>query len=178
LGLGAACVDRVIGVTKAFQTRVGSGPFPTEVFDQTAEHLRGSGANPWDEFGTTTGRPRRVGWLDLVLLRYAIRVNGVSELAVTKLDILSGLDELKLCIAYQANGQRYEIPPFGPTQLESFTPLYKSLPVWKEPIRSCRRWEDLPANARSYIQHIEHLCHVPVSRISVGPERGDVIEIG
>lgn len=177
LGLGAACVDRVIGVTKAFQTRVGSGPFPTEVFDQTAEHLRGSGANPWDEFGTTTGRPRRVGWLDLVLLRYAIRVNGVSELAVTKLDILSGLDELKLCVAYQANGQRYEIPPFGPTQLECFTPLYKSLPVWREPIRSCRRWEDLPANARSYIEQIERFCQVPVSRISVGPERGDVIEI-
>ncbi|RCK73768.1 MAG: Adenylosuccinate synthetase [Anaerolineae bacterium] len=178
LGLGAACVDRVIGVTKAFQTRVGSGPFPTEVFDQTAEHLRGTGANPWDEFGTTTGRPRRVGWLDLVLLRYAIRVNGISELAVTKLDILSGLDELKLCIAYQANGQRFEIPPFGPTQLESFTPLYKSLPVWKESIRSCRRWEDLPASARSYIQQIEQLCQVPVTRISVGPERGDVIEIG
>ncbi len=177
LGLGAACVDRVIGVTKAFQTRVGAGPFPTEVFDTTAEHLRGTGANPWDEFGTTTGRPRRVGWLDLVLLRYAIRVNGVSELALTKLDILSGFDEIKLCTAYQTNGQTYSVPPFGPTQLESFTPQYKSLPGWKETIRSCRRWEELPSNARQYIVEIESACQVPVKWISVGPERGDVIEI-
>ncbi len=177
LGLGAACVDRVIGVTKAFQTRVGAGPFPTEVFDQTAEHLRGSGANPWDEFGTTTGRPRRIGWLDLVLLRYAIRVNGVSEIALTKLDILSGLQEVKLCIAYQANDQSYPIPPFGPTQLESYTPVYKTLPGWNEPIRSCRRWEDLPLNARQYIREIETAVQVPVRRISVGPERGDVIEL-
>ncbi|GAB4470234.1 MAG: adenylosuccinate synthase [Anaerolineales bacterium] len=177
LGLGAACVDRVIGVTKAFQTRVGAGPFPTEVFDQTAEHLRGSGANPWDEFGTTTGRPRRVGWLDLVLLRYAIRVNGVSELALTKLDILSGFEEIKLCIAYQANEHTYAVPPFGPTDLDSFTPVYRTLPGWKEDIRSCRRWEDLPPNACQYIRFIEEACQVPVQRVSVGPERGDVIEL-
>lgn len=175
LGLGAACVDRVIGVTKAFQTRVGSGPFPTEVFDQTAEHLRGSGANPWDEFGTTTGRPRRVGWLDLVLLRYAIRVNGISELALTKLDILSGLDEIKLCIAYQADGESYAVPPYGPTELETYKPTLKVLLGWKEDIRSCRRWEDLPPNAQEYIRYIEETCNVPIKRISVGPERRDVI---
>ncbi len=175
LGLGAACVDRVIGVTKAFQTRVGAGPFPTEVFDQTANHLRGSGANPWDEFGTTTGRPRRVGWLDLVLLRYAIRVNGISELALTKLDILSGFNEIKLCVAYQADDHSYQIPPFGPTELDSFKPVYQVLAGWKEEIRSCRRWEDLPLNARQYIRTIEEACQVPIKRISVGPERKDVI---
>lgn len=177
LGLGAACVDRVIGVTKAFQTRVGAGPFPTEVLDSTAEHLRGSGANPWDEFGTTTGRPRRVGWLDLVLLRYAIRVNGISELALTKLDILSGFTEIKLCVAYQSNGLTYQVPPFGPTALETFTPIYETLPGWSEDIRSCRRWEDLPLNARRYIKFIQEACQIPIKRISVGPERRDVIEL-
>ncbi|MCS7246633.1 MAG: adenylosuccinate synthase [Anaerolineales bacterium] len=177
LGLGAACVDRVIGVTKAYQTRVGAGPFPTEVFDQTAEHLRGSGAHPWDEFGTTTGRPRRVGWLDLVLLRYAIRVNGVSELALTKLDILSGLDEIKVCVAYRTGEQLHTIPPWGAAQLESYQPQYRSLPGWSEEIRSCRRWEELPSNARQYVRCIEESCQVPVKRISVGPERGDVIEL-
>ena len=105
LGVGIRFIGRVIGVTKAFQTRVGSGPFPTELSGELATQLRGTGANPWDEFGTTTGRPRRVGWLDSVLLRYAVRVNGLSELVLTKLDVLSGLNPLKICTAYRVAGK-------------------------------------------------------------------------
>ncbi|MFZ5810323.1 MAG: adenylosuccinate synthase [Chloroflexota bacterium] len=177
LGLGAGCTDRIIGVTKAFQTRVGEGPFPTEVFDDTAARLRGSGANPWDEFGTTTGRPRRVGWLDVVLLRYAICVNGISELALTKMDILSGFEEIRLCVAYQSAGKITTTLPFGPADLDPYQPVYESLPGWEENLRTCRRWEDLPRAARAYVNKIEELCHVPIRFISVGPERSDVIEI-
>lgn len=177
LGLGAGCTDRIIGVTKAFQTRVGAGPFPTEVTDDTALRLRGSGANPWDEYGTTTGRPRRVGWLDLVLLRYAIRINGISELALTKLDILSGFEEIRLCVAYQSAGKISTSLPFGPADLDPFEPIYEVLPGWQENLRSCRHWEDLPRPARNYINKIEDLCAVPIRFVSVGPERDDVIEI-
>src|SRR5262249_12351326 len=113
LGVGPRFAGRIIGVTKAFQTRVGEGPFPTEAFGAEAERLRGTAANPWDEFGTTTGRPRRCGWLDLVLLRYALRVNGATELVLTKLDVLSGLDQVRLCVAYQAAGQTYPELPLG-----------------------------------------------------------------
>ena len=117
LGLGICPVEQVIGVTKSFQTRVGSGPFPTEVQGTAAVKLRGTGSNPWDEFGTTTGRPRRVGWLDMVLLRYAVQINGLTDLVVTKMDVLSGLEKLRLCVAYQAGGQRYFDLPLGPADL-------------------------------------------------------------
>ncbi len=177
LGLGVGCVGRVIGVTKAFQTRVGAGPFPTEVEGATAAHLRGSGANPWDEFGTTTGRPRRVGWLDLVLLRYALRVNGVTELALTKLDVLSGLESILLCTAYRRDGETVTDLPFGPGGLEGFTPVYQRFAGWKEDLRSARRWEDLPDAACDYILHIEERMGVPVTLVSVGPEREEVVEI-
>jgi len=177
LGLGVGCAARVVGVTKAFQTRVGSGPFPTELAGEQAERLRGSGLNPWDEFGTTTGRPRRVGWLDLVLLRYAVRINGLTELALTKLDILSGLETVHLCVAYRDQNQAYTDLPFGPAQLERFEPQYESLPGWQQDLRSVRRWEDLPAAARAYILRIEELAGAPVSLVSVGPEREQVVEI-
>jgi len=176
LGLGVGCVERVIGVTKAFQTRVGSGPFPTEVSDEIARQLRGSGEHPWDEFGTTTGRPRRVGWLDIVLLRYAVRVNGLTELALTKLDILSGLELIRLCVAYRFGEQVHQDLPFGPADLSPFQPIYEELSSWKEDLRQVRRWEDLPRAARNYILRIEELCGVPIRLVSVGPERQQVVE--
>lgn len=177
LGLGVGCVGRVIAVTKAFQTRVGAGPFPTEVAGATAERLRGTGENPWDEFGTTTGRPRRVGWIDLVLLRYALRVNGVTELALTKLDVLSGLDEIKICTAYRKDGRTYTDLPFGPGKLEGFEPVYITLPGWQEDVTTARAWDDLPDAACDYILHIEEQMRTPVSMVSVGPEREQVVEI-
>jgi adenylosuccinate synthase len=177
LGLGVSCSERVIGVTKAFQTRVGSGPFPSEVFGDTAIRLRGTGEHPWDEFGTTTGRPRRVGWLDMVLLRYAVRINGLTELAITKLDILTGLEKINICVAYQADGQTYQELPYGPGELESFQPIYEEHPGWQEDLRGCRSWEQLPQAARAYILRIEELCGTPVRMTSVGPERDQVVEI-
>ena len=177
LGLGICPVERVIGVTKAFQTRVGAGPFPTEVFGETAVRLRGTGANPWDEFGTTTGRPRRVGWLDGVLLRYAVRVNGLTELVLTKLDILSGLPVLRLCTAYRAGGQTFERLPLGPADLSPFEPVYEELPGWSEDVSGIRRWADLPVNARRYVNRIAELTGVPVSQVSVGAERDQVVDV-
>ena len=177
LGLGLGCEQRVVGVTKAFQTRVGAGPFPSEVFGSIAERLRGTGEHPWDEFGTTTGRPRRVGWIDMVLLRYAGRINGLTELAITKLDILSGLEEVKICVAYKADGQTYQNLPLGPSDLGAFSPVYETLPGWREDLWECRTWESLPPAARSYILRVEELSGVPVRLTSVGPEREQIVEI-
>jgi adenylosuccinate synthase len=175
LGIGPHYAGRIIGVTKAFQTRVGEGPFPTEAFGEEADRLRGTGANPWDEFGTTTGRPRRCGWLDLVLLRYAVRVNGLTELVLTKLDVLSGLNTVQLCTAYQSGGQQYNELPLGPADLSPFQPVYESMPGWSEDVSRARTLADLPAAARHYIQRIEELTSVPVSLISVGAERSQVV---
>jgi adenylosuccinate synthase len=177
LGLGICAVARVVGVTKAFQTRVGSGPFPTELDGAMAGRLRGTGANPWDEFGTTTGRPRRVGWLDGPLLRYSAAVNGLTELVVTKLDILSGFETLQVCTGYKVGGTTYELPPEGieAARLEACTPVYEELPGWAEDVRDARRWTDLPANARIYLKTIEDIACVPVSMVSVGPERDQVV---
>ncbi len=177
LGLGLGCESRVIGVAKAFQTRVGSGPFPTEVEGVVAEHLRGTGENPWDEYGTTTGRPRRVGWLDLVLLRYAVRVNGLTELVLTKLDILSGLPGVNLCVAYRLEDHVYQDLPLGPGGLGTFQPVYEELPGWQEDIGDIRSWEDLPDQACDYILRIEELIGIPVRMVSVGPEREQWVEI-
>lgn len=183
LGLGVGCVERVLGVTKAFQTRVGAGSFPTEVFGETAERLRGTGKNPWDEFGTTTGRPRRVGWLDLVLLRYAVRVNGLTELALTKMDVLSGVDPVRICVAYcnkdlpDSDSNIIHDLPLGPGHLAPYEPVYEELPGWSQDLRDVKRWEDLPSQARDYILRIEELCGVPVRLVSVGPEREQIIEI-
>jgi len=175
LGLTSASGATVTGVCKAFQTRVGSGPFPTEVFDKLALRLRGTGANPWDEYGTTTGRPRRVGWLDGVLLRYAVRINGLTELVITKLDILSGFETLKLCVGYQRDGNILSDLPFGPSNIEAFEPMYEELPGWSEDVSRARRMDDLSTAARNYLTRISSLAGVPVSLVSVGPEREQVV---
>jgi adenylosuccinate synthase len=182
LGVGPGHVDRVLGVVKAFQTRVGSGPFPTELEDATALHLRGTGSQPWDEFGTTTGRPRRVGWLDLVLLRYTARINGLTGLIVTKLDVLSGLPKVKICVAYRkhgdASGRRYADLPMGIADLAPYEPVYEELPGWKEPLGAARTWSDLPGPAQEYIRRLAEVSEVPVQSVSVGPERDQAVSVG
>jgi adenylosuccinate synthase len=177
LGIGITPVEKVIGITKAFQSRVGAGPFPTEQEGDTATFLRGTGSNPWDEFGTTTGRPRRVGWLDLVLLRYTHEMNGFSELFLTKLDVLSGLDEIKVCTQYSHRGKVLDTLDFSGDArlLQECQPMYQSLPGWKEDLRQVRRWDDLPRNARRYIEFIEKQIGLPIRSISVGPERSALI---
>ena len=175
LGLGLGFSGRVIGVTKAFQTRVGEGPFPTEIFGEAATTLRGTGENPWDEFGTTTGRPRRVGWLDLVLLRYALRINGLTELTITKLDVLSGISGLRICKSYEADGQTFDDLPLGPTELAPYTPVYEELPGWEADLTSARQWDDLPSEAQHYIRRIEALTGLPIRMVSVGPERDQIV---
>ncbi len=181
LGIGPGHVDRVLGVVKAFQTRVGSGPFPTELEDATALHLRGTGSQPWDEFGTTTGRPRRVGWLDLVLLRYSARLNGLTGLVITKLDVLSGLPRVKMCVAYHKrgdpSGKRYTDLPMGISSLMQWEPVYEELPGWQEPLGAVRNWEDLPAPAQAYIRRLAEVSGVPVESVSVGPERDQVVNV-
>jgi len=177
LGIGIQPVERIIGITKAFQTRVGAGPFPTELFDDTASFLRGSGANPWDEYGTTTGRPRRVGWLDLVLLKYTIELNGATELFITKMDVLSGLVEIKYCTEYQKDGVSISGSDFsgGAAELERCQPVYQYTPGWSKDLRPLRNWEDLPPQAKKYTQIIEDFCGIPVTLVSVGPERTAVM---
>jgi adenylosuccinate synthase len=178
LGLGAANGAEVIGVVKAFQTRVGSGPFPTELSGDLAIRLRGTGANPWDEYGTTTGRPRRVGWLDGVLLRYACRINGITGLTVTKLDILSGLKNIQLCTAYRRDGKTLTDLPFGPADLSPYEPVYEQVPGWEENVGSVRKWNELPPAAQAYLERIASLAGVPIRLVSVGPEREQVVEKG
>jgi adenylosuccinate synthase len=176
IGVTAANGAEVTGVCKSFQTRVGSGPFPTEVFDDLALRLRGTGENPWDEYGTTTGRARRVGWMDGVLLRYAVRINGLTELVITKLDILSGFEKLKLCVGYRQNDQTFTDLHFGPSNLEGYEPIYEEFPGWMEAVGAIRKWADLPQAAKSYLEAIAKLAGVPVRMVSVGPEREQMVE--
>lgn len=176
LGLGVGYVDTITGVVKAFQTRVGSGPFPTEIDGDIAEKLRGTGEHPWDEFGTTTGRPRRVGWLDGVLLRYAVRVNGLTQIALTKLDILTGVHPIQICNGYHEGDQTYRDLPFGVSNLSAYEPVYEELHGWEEDVSNIRTWENLPLEARTYILHIEEISGIPVQSVSVGPERTQVIK--
>jgi len=175
LGVGPRAVDRIIGVAKAFTTRVGGGPFPTELDGDLAARLRGTGENPWDEFGTTTGRPRRVGWLDLPILRHARRVNSLSDLVLTKLDILSGLAEIPVAVAYDLDGRRRADFPTDLSVLARCRPIYETLPGWGEDITGARRPADLPANARRYVDFIAAAAGVPVSYVSVGPGREQFI---
>ncbi|MFW6062756.1 MAG: adenylosuccinate synthase [Chloroflexota bacterium] len=175
LGVGPKVVDRVVGVAKAFTTRVGSGPFPCELEGELAQRLRGTGENPWDEFGTTTGRPRRVGWLDTVILRHAVRVNSITDLALTKLDILSGFETLNVCVAYELDGQRIAHFPSEQETLERARPVYETMPGWDEDVTEVRRLDDLPANARRYVSFVADATGAPVSLISVGPARQQIV---
>ncbi len=177
LSLGIQPVQRVVGVTKAFQTRVGSGPFPTELDGEMAALLRGTGSNPWDEFGTTTGRPRRVGWLDLMLLKYTVEINGATELFITKLDILSGISELQVCTAYERNKGVIQALDFtgGAHELADCTPAYRKVPGWNEDLTKLRKWNELPQAALDYLMLIEDFCGIPVTAVSVGPERNAII---
>jgi adenylosuccinate synthase len=173
LGFGPRHVSRVIGVAKAYTTRVGAGPFPTELHGEIGAQIREVG----QEYGTTTGRPRRCGWLDAVILRYAARVNGLDELALTKLDVLSGLDQLKIAVAYERGGERIEHFPaeFGVEALAEWQPVYEELPGWQADIQAMRRREALPQTAQTYVARIEALVGVPVSFIGVGPGREQAI---
>jgi adenylosuccinate synthase len=175
LGIGPQYIERVVGVVKAYQTRVGAGPMPTELTGNLGEKLRGTGAQPWDEFGTTTGRPRRCGWLDGVTLRYALRVNGLTEMAITKLDILSRFDTLNICVAYELDGQRIEVFPTDLTVLARCRPIYETMPGWGEDITHIHTFEALPLPARQYVERIEELLTIPASWLSVGPGRDQTI---
>lgn len=177
LGVGPRMVGRVIGIAKAFTSRVGGGPFPAELNGEMAVRLRGTGDNPWDEYGTTTGRPRRVGWLDMVMIRHAARINGLTELVITKLDILSGLDEIKVCNAYRLDGILIDFYPSDIPSLSRCQPVYEALPGWQEDIMNTRRLEELPQNAQNYIQFIAEKSGVAVTAVSVGPGREQVIRL-
>ena len=166
-GIGPTLIDDVIGVCKSYTTRVGKGPFPTELNDEMGEHIRRTGF----EYGTTTGRPRRCGWLDTVILRFAVRVNGLTALAVNKLDTLTGIDKIKVCVAYTKNGERIENFPTDISDLEGCEPVYVEVDGWKENIESVRSYDDLPAAAKAYIGLIERETGVPVKMIGVGPDR-------
>jgi adenylosuccinate synthase len=175
LGIGPKSVNRVIGVAKSFTSRVGSGPFPSELYGDDAVRLRGTGEQPWDEFGTTTGRPRRVGWLDTVILRYAKRINGLTELALTKLDILSGIREIPVCVAYEVDGDKIQHFLSDIELLSRCRPVYHSLPGWEEDITHARRMADLPEAAQKYIDFVTSEVGIPVSLVSVGPGRDQII---
>ncbi|MDR0764848.1 MAG: adenylosuccinate synthase [Synergistaceae bacterium] len=169
--LGPGRIGRVIGVVKAYCTRVGEGPFPTEDRGKVGERLREKGG----EFGATTGRPRRCGWLDMTALRYAVMVNGMDVLALTKLDVLSGMDELKVCVEYEINGKRVSVFPNSAYALEKAKPVYESFAPWKEDISRCGSFEELPSAARDYVSYIERASGVRVGLIGVGPGREDTI---
>jgi adenylosuccinate synthase len=166
-GVPPTRITRVIGVSKAYATRVGSGPFPTELFDANGVHLRTVGA----EYGTTTGRERRCGWFDAVVARYSVRVNGITDLVVTKLDVLSGLATVPICVGYDVDGVRVEDMPMTQTSFHHARPIYEELDGWSENISGCRTEAELPANARRYLERIEELAGVRVSVVSVGPGR-------
>ncbi|MDR1242709.1 MAG: adenylosuccinate synthase [Deltaproteobacteria bacterium] len=170
-GVAPWSLSRIIGIVKAYTTRVGSGPFPTELTDALGLYLREQGV----EFGVTTGRPRRCGWFDAVILRSSVRLSGITEIALTKLDVLSSLDELKICTAYKYKGQTIFYPPQEENGLDKVEPVYETLSGWKENLAGARREEDLPAAARGYVRRMEELLDVPVKIISVGPDREQTI---
>ena len=170
-GLGPRYLDYVLGITKAYTTRVGAGPFPTELFDATGDYLTEHG----HEFGSTTGRRRRCGWFDAVALRRSMVNNSVSGLCVTKLDVLDGLDRIQMCVAYQCGAERFEYAPLGAEALAACQPIYEEMPGWRDSTVGVRRYEELPANARAYLRRVEELTGAPIDIISTGPDRADTI---
>ena len=170
-GAGMKDIERVLGITKAYLTRVGSGPFPTELDDEMGEFLGTEGA----EFGVTTGRKRRCGWFDGPIIKYAARVNGLTEICLTKLDVLDKLEKIKVCVAYDIEGERTEAMPDSLHAFSAAVPVYEELDGWCEPTSGCRSFDELPANAKAYIHRIEEIAGVPVSIVAVGPDRDQTI---
>ena len=170
-GLPPRAIGRVVGIAKAYTTRVGGGPFPTELTDTLGERLRADG----DEYGSTTGRPRRCGWFDAVLVRHAVALSGVDSLALTKLDVLTGIDPLRVCVGYELGGRRLESPPATGTAWEHLTPVYEELPGWREPLGGARSPGELPASARRYVERLAALVDTRVALLSVGAQREQTI---
>jgi len=175
-------VDAVLGICKAYTTRVGSGPFPTELYNAdgmvcedtpAGKHMAEKG----HEFGATTGRPRRTGWFDAPVVQHAVRINGVTGLAITKLDVLDGLKEVKLCVAYALNGQHLESIPACCNQLDAITPVYETLPGWSENTFGATTLDQLPANAIALLKRIEEVCGCPITMLSTGPDRSHIIHV-
>ena len=166
-GTGPHALHRIVGIVKAYSTRVGSGPFPTELEDDTGSYLRAQG----HEFGATTGRPRRCGWLDAVVLRETVRLNSLTEIALTKLDVLQGLPALQVCVAYELDGKRLDYMPQGEGELARVRPVYEELPGFEQDISGCTSFEQLPESVRRYVERIEELTGVRISMVSVGPDR-------
>jgi adenylosuccinate synthase len=170
-GVGPKAIGYVLGITKAYTTRVGTGPFPTEQLNEEGETLGRRG----HEFGTTTGRKRRCGWFDAVMVRQAIKVGGIDGLALTKLDVLDGFDELKVCVGYDLNGQRLDYYPASQIEQAQVKPIYETMPGWKESTRGARSWAELPAEAIKYVKRLEELVESTVTLLSTSPERDDTI---
>ncbi|MBA3264912.1 MAG: adenylosuccinate synthase [Nocardioidaceae bacterium] len=172
-GIPPTRIERVIAIVKAYTTRVGEGPFPTELIGEHGEFLRKVG----DEYGTTTGRPRRCGWFDTVIARYAARVNGVTDFVLTKLDVLTGLEKVPVCVAYDVNGVRHDEMPVNQTDFHHATPIYEELQGWWEDISGARTLDDLPANARAYVEAVEEMSGARISAVGVGPGRHETVVI-
>lgn len=173
-GVGPTRIDRVVGVIKAYTTRVGEGPFPTELLDGTGDKMQANG----HEFGTTTGRPRRCGWFDAVIARYAVRVSGISDFAIMKLDVLTGFDTLKICVGYRVGEEIIREFPQSQKIFNKSQPVYEEMSGWQEDLTSVRRFEDLPKEAKNYIHRIEQLTGVPATLVSIGPGREQTIVRG
>jgi adenylosuccinate synthase len=172
-GIGPTRISRVIGIVKAYTTRVGSGPFPTELFDEDGEKLRFVGG----EFGTTTGRSRRTGWYDAPIARFAVRINGLTDFFLTKLDVLTGWEKIPVCVAYEIDGKRVEEVPASQSDFHHAKPIYEYLPGWSEDISNARKISDLPTNAQKYVKFLEEISGAPVSAIGVGPGRDETIVV-
>jgi adenylosuccinate synthase len=170
-GIGPRDVDRVIGIAKAYVTRVGAGPFPTELFDEVGDHLVDVG----HEYGTNTGRRRRPGWLDAVMLRYAVRVNSLSELAIAKLDVLDQLETIRVCVAYEADGERHEQLPYHQSVLHRAKPVYEEFTGWGVDLSGVTKRSQLPAEAEAYLTFVEQQVGVPIGMVGVGPDRHQVL---
>ena len=170
-GIPPTAINKVMGITKAYCTRVGNGPFPTELEDETGELLRKAG----HEFGATTGRPRRCGWLDLVALKYAVQLNGLNELTLTKMDVMDGFEEIKVCTAYRIDGVETDVYPLTLEEVEKIEPVYTTLPGWADSIEGLTSWDDLPDTAQSYIRFVEEYLGVKFTIISTGPKRSQTI---
>ncbi|MFO8023942.1 adenylosuccinate synthase [Thiohalophilus sp.] len=176
-GMGPRNLDYVLGITKAYTTRVGSGPFPTELYDGNLlmDEVGARLAERGHEFGSTTGRPRRCGWFDAVALRRSVLINSVSGLCITKMDVLDGLDQIQICVGYNCNGEMRDTPPVGAEAFESCEPVYEAMPGWQESTVGLKSYDELPANAKAYLKRIEEVTGTPVDIISTGPERSETI---